>query len=169
MLRAARERSSVNVFHRASSIKVDLFVMGGSSLDAEQMERRQRVQVRMNPVRHLYAYTPEDILLQKLLGSARGTKCPTGSGVTSSASSWCKAMHWTEPTFGIGQRVWACWIWWTGPSWHSVGLRSEVLPIALVATSTHSGALHAVELPRGIARELGPFWAALNEVPERLR
>jgi hypothetical protein len=64
--RAVRERSSVNVFHVASAIKVDLFVMGGSPLDDEQMNRRQRVQVATNPDRHLYAYTPEDILLQKL-------------------------------------------------------------------------------------------------------
>jgi hypothetical protein len=62
--RAVRERSSVNVFHRASAIKVDLFVMGGSPLDEEQMDRRQRVQVTAD--RHFYAYTPEDILLQKL-------------------------------------------------------------------------------------------------------
>ena len=30
------------------------------------MNRRQRVQVTTNPDRYLYAYTPEDILLQKL-------------------------------------------------------------------------------------------------------
>ena len=64
--RAIRERSSVNVFHRPSAIKVDLFVMGGSPLDDEQMNRRQRVQVTAAPDRYLYAYTPEDILLQKL-------------------------------------------------------------------------------------------------------
>ena len=64
--RAVRERSHVNVFHRASAIKVDLFVMGGSPLDDEQMARRQRIQVATDPDRHLYAYTPEDILLQKL-------------------------------------------------------------------------------------------------------
>jgi hypothetical protein len=64
--RAVGERSSVNVFHVASAIKVGLFVMGGSPFDDEQMNRRQRVQVATNPDRHLYAYTPEDILLQKL-------------------------------------------------------------------------------------------------------
>jgi len=64
--RAVRERSSVNVFHRASAIKVDIFVMGGSPLDDEPMNRRQRVQVTADPDRYLYAYTPEDILLQKL-------------------------------------------------------------------------------------------------------
>ena len=64
--RAVRERSSVNVFHVASANKVDLFVMGCSPLDEEQMDRRQRVQVMADPERHLYTYTPEDILLQKL-------------------------------------------------------------------------------------------------------
>jgi hypothetical protein len=64
--RAVRERSSVNVFHASTAIKVDLFVMGGGPLDQEQMDRRQRVQVSVDPERHLYTYAPEDILLQKL-------------------------------------------------------------------------------------------------------
>ena len=72
--RAVRERSSVNVFHRASAIKVDLFVMGGSPLDEEQMNRRQRVQVTADPDRYLYAYTPEDILLQKLRRFRKGNE-----------------------------------------------------------------------------------------------
>jgi hypothetical protein len=70
--RAVRERSSVNVFHRASAIKVDLFVMGGSPLDEEQMNRRQRVQVTADPARYFYAYAPEDILLQKLRWFRKG-------------------------------------------------------------------------------------------------
>jgi hypothetical protein len=64
--RAVRERSSVNIFHRLSAIKVDLFIMGESPFDDEQMNRRQRIQVTADPDRYLYAYTPEDILLQKL-------------------------------------------------------------------------------------------------------
>lgn len=72
--RAVRERSSVNIFHRASAIKVDLFVMGGTPLDEEQMQRRQRVQVTVNPDRYLYAYTPEDILLQKLRWFRKGNE-----------------------------------------------------------------------------------------------
>jgi hypothetical protein len=66
LARAVRERSSVNVFHVATAIKVDLFVMGGTPLDEEQMDRRERVQVRADPSGHLFTYTPEDILLQKL-------------------------------------------------------------------------------------------------------
>lgn len=72
VLRAVRERSTVNVFHRSSAIKVDLFVMGGSALDEEQMERRQRVQVTTNPDRHLYTYRAEEILLQKLSWFRKG-------------------------------------------------------------------------------------------------
>jgi hypothetical protein len=72
--RAVRERSSVNVFHRASAIKVDLFITGGSPLDDEQMNRRQRIQVTAHPDRYLYAYTPEDILLQKLRWYRKGNE-----------------------------------------------------------------------------------------------
>ena len=64
--RAVRQRSSTNVVHLATSIKVDLFIMGGSPVDAEQMDRRQRIKVVSDPDRYLYVYTPEDILLQKL-------------------------------------------------------------------------------------------------------
>jgi hypothetical protein len=70
--RAIRERSCVNVFHRLSAIKVDLFVMGGSPLDEEQMNRRQRIQVTADPDRYLFVYTPEDILLQKLRWFRKG-------------------------------------------------------------------------------------------------
>ena len=72
--RAVRERSSVNVFHRASAIKVDLFIMGGSPLDDEQMNRRQRIQVTTDPDRYLYICTPEDILLQKLRWFRKGNE-----------------------------------------------------------------------------------------------
>ena len=72
--RAVRERSSVNVFHRASAVKVDLFVMGESALDEEPINRRQRIQVTANPDRYLYAYTPEDILLQKLRWFRQGNE-----------------------------------------------------------------------------------------------
>ena len=56
----------MNVFHRATSTKVDLFVLGGSPLDEQALSRRVRLQVATDPERFLYVYTPEDILLQKL-------------------------------------------------------------------------------------------------------
>ena len=64
--RAVRARSSVNVFHQPTAIKVDLFIAGGTPLDDEQLERRQRIQIGDTPEQHLYVYTPEDIVLQKL-------------------------------------------------------------------------------------------------------
>jgi hypothetical protein len=70
--RAVRERSSVNLYHRPSAIKVDLFIMGSSPLDEEPMNRRERVQVSADPDRHLFTYTAEDILLQKLRWYRRG-------------------------------------------------------------------------------------------------
>ena len=64
--RAVRQRSSVNLFHRATSTKVDLFMAGGSPLDRQAMQRRVRLKVASEPDRYLNVYTPEDILLQKL-------------------------------------------------------------------------------------------------------
>jgi hypothetical protein len=64
--RAIRQRASVNLIHEPSAIKVDLFIAGGSPLDAQQIGRRRRVQVSENPDRYLFVHTPEDILLQKL-------------------------------------------------------------------------------------------------------
>ena len=66
VMRAVQSQSCANIFHRPTAIKVDLFVAGGTPLDAEQMDRRQRVQIGTSPVQHLFVYTPEDILLQKL-------------------------------------------------------------------------------------------------------
>ena len=66
-LRAAiRGRSGANLIHYATSTKVDLFMLGGTPLDEEQLARRQRVQVAADPERHLNVYQPEDILLQRL-------------------------------------------------------------------------------------------------------
>jgi hypothetical protein len=45
-------------------LKVDLFVAGGTPLDAQQIARRKRVPVSGG--RALYVHPPEDILLQKL-------------------------------------------------------------------------------------------------------
>ena len=64
--RAISDRSSVNLIHQQTGIKVDLFVAGGSPLEHQQLQRRRRVQVAEDPARFLYVHTPEDILLQKL-------------------------------------------------------------------------------------------------------
>ena len=66
ILRAVRRRSSVNLIHQPTAIKIDLFVAGGTPLDKQQLARRQRVQIGSSPERSLYFHTPEDIFLQKL-------------------------------------------------------------------------------------------------------
>lgn len=64
--RAVEQRSSANILHYPTSMKIDLFMMGGTPLDEAQMARRLRTQVSSDPDRFLYVYAPEDILLQKL-------------------------------------------------------------------------------------------------------
>ncbi len=70
--RAVRERSTANLIHHGTSIKIDLFVMGSTPLDEIQLARRRRVQVSSDPDRFLYVHPPEDILLQKLRWFRRG-------------------------------------------------------------------------------------------------
>jgi hypothetical protein len=70
--RAVRERSTANLIHHETSIKIDLFVMGSTPLDEIQLARRRRVQVSSDPDRFLYVHPPEDILLQKLRWFRRG-------------------------------------------------------------------------------------------------
>jgi hypothetical protein len=65
-VRPVRQRSSANLIHLASALKVDLFVLGASPFEAGQMLRRRLVRVATHPDRFLYAYTAEDIVLQKL-------------------------------------------------------------------------------------------------------
>jgi hypothetical protein len=62
--RAIRTRSSANLIHQATQLKVDLFVAGGTPLDARQLARR--LPVDLGEGRRLHVHPPEDILLQKL-------------------------------------------------------------------------------------------------------
>ena len=73
---AVEQKSSVSIIHKETSTKIDLFILGGTTLDEEQMNRRLRLQVTANPERHLYTYTPEDILLQKLRCYRLGNEAP---------------------------------------------------------------------------------------------
>ena len=68
--RAIRNHSSTNLIHRATQLKVDLFVAGGTPLDARQLARR--LPVDLGDGRRLYVHPPEDILLQKLRWFRRG-------------------------------------------------------------------------------------------------
>ena len=61
--RAIRTRGSANLIHHATSLKVDLFIAGGTPLDARQLARRRPVTVGSVTI---HVHPPEDILLQKL-------------------------------------------------------------------------------------------------------
>jgi hypothetical protein len=61
--RAVSSRTSTNLIHQASMVKVDLFIAGGTPLDAQQLARRQVVRIGDAT---LGVHPPEDILLQKL-------------------------------------------------------------------------------------------------------
>jgi len=62
--RAVRTRTSVNVIDHATMLKVDLFIAGGTPIDAEQLQRRLLVTLGDGVI--LPIHPPEDILLQKL-------------------------------------------------------------------------------------------------------
>jgi hypothetical protein len=68
--RAIRDRGTVNLIHHDTQLKVDIFVAGGTPLDQQQLQRRQRVE--LGPGRTIYVHPPEDILLQKLRWYRRG-------------------------------------------------------------------------------------------------
>lgn len=63
LARAVRQRSSTNLIHHTTQLKVDLFIAGGTPLDAQQLARRLQVPVGGGV---LPIHPPEDILLQKL-------------------------------------------------------------------------------------------------------
>ena len=64
--RAIRAHSTANLIHLATSVKVDLFIAGGTVIDADLLQRRVPVFVGENPAICIYVHTAEDILLQKL-------------------------------------------------------------------------------------------------------
>lgn len=67
--RAVTDSSSANLIHHETTIKIDLFIAGGTPLDHQQLARRQRVEVGG---RTLHVHPPEDILLQKLRWYRKG-------------------------------------------------------------------------------------------------
>jgi len=50
-----------NLIHQPTRIKNDLFVAGGSPIDEQQLEGRQRIQVKADPSRS--TFITEDVLL----------------------------------------------------------------------------------------------------------
>lgn len=67
--RAVANRSSANLIHHATSIKIDLFIAGGTPLDLQQIARRRRVEIGDHV---FFVHPPEDILLQKLRWYRKG-------------------------------------------------------------------------------------------------
>lgn len=71
LVAAVRERRSVSLVDNETVMKVDLFVAGGTPLDADGLARRQA----FVPPRHerpVYVDSPEDVLLQKLRRYRKG-------------------------------------------------------------------------------------------------
>lgn len=64
--RAVRERSSFNLVHLDSGIKVDLFIRGNEPFDREEFRRHRAEFVQMDPERRLWVKSAEDTLLRKL-------------------------------------------------------------------------------------------------------
>jgi hypothetical protein len=62
--RAVRDHTATNMIHHASMLKVDVFIAGGTPLDAQQLDRRRVINVGPNAT--IGVHPPEDILLQKL-------------------------------------------------------------------------------------------------------
>jgi hypothetical protein len=71
-----------NVFYLPSVTKVDLFAVGPTPYDESEFSRRRRVPVRSTG-EALFVKAPEDTVLRKLCGTAKGDAFPTGSGATS--------------------------------------------------------------------------------------
>jgi hypothetical protein len=68
---AVQRRSSFNVIHLASALKLDLFVRGVGGFDTNEFERRAPVSVG-NPPRSIQVKSPEDMLLRKMLWYREG-------------------------------------------------------------------------------------------------
>lgn len=68
--RAVRARSSANLIHQGTQLKVDLFIAGGTPLDTRQIARR--LAVDLGDGRTIHVHPPEDILLQKLHRYCKG-------------------------------------------------------------------------------------------------
>ena len=64
--RAVAESASVNVFHRSTAVKVDLFVAASSILDWQQLARATATVISDQGPLEVYVHSAEDIVLQKL-------------------------------------------------------------------------------------------------------
>lgn len=69
---AVRRRTSFNLIHLKTMIKVDLFVFSETPLARQEMARRQILPIPGEPEAHLQVASPEDTILQKLLWYRKG-------------------------------------------------------------------------------------------------
>ena len=113
--RAIRQRSSVNLIHRASAIKVDVFISGGTPLDQQQIGRRRRVQVSANPDRYLYVHTRKTSCCRSSDGSASEMRRPIDSGATCLAFSSSKEERSIASISGVAPKRLALRTSWSVP------------------------------------------------------
>jgi Nucleotidyl transferase AbiEii toxin, Type IV TA system len=69
---AVRRRTSFNMIHLKTMIKVDLFVFSETPLAKQEMARRQILPIPGEPAAQLQVASPEDTILQKLLWYRKG-------------------------------------------------------------------------------------------------
>jgi hypothetical protein len=69
---AVRRRTSFNLIHLKTLIKVDLFVFSETPLARQEMARRQVLPIPGEREAHLQIASPEDTILQKLLWYRKG-------------------------------------------------------------------------------------------------
>ncbi|HEX5045395.1 MAG TPA: hypothetical protein VFV75_21065 [Candidatus Polarisedimenticolaceae bacterium] len=72
--RAMRERSSCNLIHFDTGIKVDLFVKGRTPFDQSEFDRRVSVPLEGAVPAAVFVKSPEDTILRKLLWYRLGGK-----------------------------------------------------------------------------------------------
>lgn len=70
LARAARGKTSWNIFHSPTVIRIDLFVLKAAPFDLEEFARRQKLEVA--PGQTLSVKSPEDTVLRKLLWYREG-------------------------------------------------------------------------------------------------
>ncbi len=74
VLQAIQRRSSFNLIHLKTTIKVDIFVLKAEPLSLQEMARRQVLPVPGEPGTTLHVASAEDTVLQKLLWYQKGNR-----------------------------------------------------------------------------------------------
>ena len=64
--KAIRRRSSFNLIHLETMIKIDVFIVKDRPYDSQALARRQRDTLDEDSSREFYLYSPEDVVLNKL-------------------------------------------------------------------------------------------------------